>query len=216
MRKPLRICVFTAKEDPAAGDMCVTTIRHHHHDACIVHLTDVHTPMLKGADQCWRGEWDGDLATIFMLRVGLLTCLDERDTIILDSDTLVCGSLESAFNDREFQVGLTWREKDMRYNAGVMFSRSRRFWVALEARMAQKKKHFTMTEYALMDESATLFWNIAEFDCRIWNNYWMSRWKVDTNAKILHYKGPRKMWMDKHFRAGVWRGEPLQPYREAA
>lgn len=194
-----RICIFSAGEIPGQAEMCLSQARRYHPDANFVHMTDTQTERLPGVDECWRGEWDGQIETVFLLRAQLLSLIDDRPTIYLDSDTLVRGSLGRAFT-RPFQVGLTYRDnKGMRYNAGVMFSRSRAFWVSLLDRIEHGPRHYMMTECALADEVDTKKWDVAEFPCSVWNNYWMSKLKMP-KAKVLHYKGARKKWMREHYR----------------
>lgn len=204
----IRFCVFMAGENPEQTEMCVRTIRFHHRDAIICHMTDDKTQHIDGVNQTWRFPWDGNRNSVLMLRMNHLATLDDEPTVLLDSDTLVCAPLANVF-DLRFDVALTKRDKPkVPYNFGVMFSRKGAFWAALRDRFAilPTENAWSNEQIVLRDEARSGKWKVLELPCEEWNaseNF--------GNAKVRHYKGGRKELMAEHFWHNDW-----QPQLEAA
>ena len=208
----MRFCVFMAGESPELVEMCVRTIRYHHRMANICHMTDEKTMPLGMCDETWRLPWDGDRNSALLLRMNHLASLDDEPTVILDSDTLVCGSLASMF-DNKFDIALTKRDKPKTpYNFGVMFSRKGAFWPALRDRFKDLpvERAWMNEQVALRDEARSGNWNVLELPCSEWNASDMKE-EGYSRAKVRHYKGGRKELMTEHFWHNDW-----QPQLEAA
>jgi len=208
----MRFCVFMAGESPELVEMCVRTIRYHHRMANICHMTDEKTMPLGMCDETWRLPWDGDRNSALLLRMNHLARLDDEPTVILDSDTLVCGSLASMF-DNKFDIALTKRDKPKTpYNFGVMFSRKGAFWSALRDRfqVLPVERAWMNEQVALRDEARSGNWNVLELPCSEWNASNMKEEGYD-KAKVRHYKGGRKELMTEHFWHNDW-----QPQLETA
>jgi len=208
----IRFCVFMAGQHPEQVEMCVKTIRFHHRNGWICHMTDEKTLPIDGVDQTWRLPWDGDRNSVLMLRMNHLATLDDEPTIILDSDTLVCASLANVF-DEKFDIALTKRDKPKTpYNIGVMFSRKGAFWPALRDRFSvlPVERAWMNEQVALRDEARSGNWNIRELPCDEWNASDV-RQESFHHAKVRHYKGGRKELMAEHFWHNDW-----QPQLEAA
>lgn len=204
----MRFVVLSGAEFSPYAQMCVATIRHHHADAVIVHMTDDTTPALDGVDAVWRSAKLAPEGPAFIReRVDLLAKMDAAPTAVLDADTLVMEPLDSVW-DAEFDIALTWRPKQplMPYNMGVMFCRDPAFFAGLGARMdAQPRlaQPFGDQE-ALAQEAHCGKWRLGVLKCAEWNNSDLNT-SIIPAAKILHYKGQRKQYMADHFERGVWK-----------
>lgn len=204
----MRFCIFTANEPQDAAEMCVTTIRHHHPEATIWHLTDETTPQVAGTDAVKRKPWDGSMRTIMGLRMAHLAKLDDAPTVILDTDILLRRRVDDVFR-RRFDVALTRRADDsvqkMPFNTGVMFSRCGAFWRAMLKRMDAEPrfKEFLTEQEGVALEANSGKWDVAHLTMDEFNCASMSSKKIPP-ARVLHYKGPRKQWMADHFARKVW------------
>lgn len=203
----MRFCIFTAREPQDAAEMCVTTIRHHHPDAEIWHLTDEETPQVKGTDAAKRAPWCGSMQTIMGLRMEHLSRLDDAPTVILDTDILLRRRVDDVFRV-PFDVALTKRADDcspMPFNTGVMFSRRGDFWRAMLERMEiePRFKAFLTEQEGVAIEAQSGKWDVFVLTMAEWNCADMAEDKIPA-ARILHYKGPRKKMMRGHFERKVW------------
>lgn len=188
--------------------MCAATVRHHHPEASIVHLTDETTLAGEWADRVLRRPWDGTPQTMMYLRMGLLADMRvSEDTVYLDSDVLLCGSVEPVFRE-PFDIALTIRKDhgDMPYNDGVMFARSNKFWRAIVQRMDEEPRYkaFLLCQIAVAQEAESGRHNLCVLQCDDWNCSDMKRGKPK-RAKVMHYKGDRKAWMKRDFDEGIWK-----------
>lgn len=202
----MRFCLFTAGEDQAPARMCLETIRYHHADATVVHLTDLQSDELRGADEVWRSHWNGSMQTIMGLRMTHLATLDDAPTVVLDTDILLRRPLYDVWR-KPFQVALTKREHPvMPYNTGVMFSRCGDFWRAVLHRMDDDHdfRAFLTEQLAVKAEAESGKWKVADLDCDEWNCANVNSVSVPP-ARVLHYKGARKKWQVEHYERGVWR-----------
>lgn len=192
-----------AGEGPALADMCAQTVRHHHPNARIVHLTDTDTPPLALADECWRGHWDREQEPVMLFRMRMWARLDDEPTLLLDSDVLLRDVVDDVF-EQDFDVALTRREKPIPFNAGVIFAKNGDFFRALlyEARDYDPSE-FIITEKVLPQMVLSRRWNVLELPCTIWN---CSRFEPHyiNAAKVLHYKGFAKSRMPIDYERGVW------------
>lgn len=206
----MRFLIFTAREPRDTGLMAIATIRHHHPESLVVHLTDIESPALKGVDEVIRLPWVKDEP--MTLRMNHLSELDAKPSVMLDTDVLVCSRLECAF-ESSFDVGLTLRpppgETLMPYNTGVMFIRNPAFFAAVRNRMEREPKYkvWPHEQEAVAREAENGGWNVKDFEGAIWN-FPPPVEKVSRAAKILHYKGDRKRYMRQHFESGLWRSGP--------
>ena len=201
-------CIFTAGEEQTAARMCAATVRHHHPKATILHLTDETTPAGEWADRALRRPWDGTPATMMYLRMGLLADLRvSEETVYLDSDVLLCAPVDPVFAE-PFEIALTIRtgHGDMPYNDGVMFARSNKFWRAVVERMEAEPRYkaFLACQVAVAEEAATGRHDLLVLQCDDWNCSDMKRGKPK-RAKVMHYKGDRKVWMKRDFDEGIWK-----------
>ena len=200
----MRVCIFSARERPELPNLCAATVRHHHPTAHIVHMTDTVTLAIDQADEVRRIFWNKEEQSVTWLRLEHFAALDDEPTVLLDSDTLVRGDLDGVF-DQPFDVALTVRHKDPRYNAGVMFSRCGAFWRALREHIHE---HGDVTDFMAIDRTLEKMddFNILDLPVGRWN---CSDMKEDfiPHCTVLHYKGLRKGMMPKHFYQYVWHRE---------
>jgi predicted nuclease with TOPRIM domain len=151
----------------------------------------------------------------------------QTDIILLDSDIIISSNLEDIFVDRDFDIGLTFRDDpEMPINGGVIYiSKNNKesvlsfFQKLLE--IYQEKHHSKAQwwgdQHALVDlvcddrsisfdSSHYLNVNgvkIALFDCDIYNfspdyNSDLEVYEKQ-NKKIIHFKGPRKKFMKDYW-----------------
>src|SRR5258706_1305194 len=128
----MRFGIFLVRQDQKLANMTVATIRHHHRDAEIVHLTDDETPQLACSDSVQRIVMDG--YRLMRLRNEHFASIP-GEIAYLDSDILVRQPLDDVFA-QAFDVALTRRELPrIPYNLGGVFSRNPAFWSAVSDMM---------------------------------------------------------------------------------
>lgn len=186
--------------------MAVESIRYHHPQVQIVHMTDDRTRALAGVSAVWRSRaLTGD--TFIRERMAMLSRMDDMPSAILDADTLVRKPLDDVW-EQQFDIGLTWRPHQpvMPYNIGVMFCRNPAFFAGVVKRMdddAKYAKPFGDQE-AVAQEAHCGKWRLATLKCSEWNNSDIND-EVIPDARIFHYKGARKEYQARHFERGIWR-----------
>lgn len=187
--------------------MCITTIRHHHPAAVIVQLTDAEAPQFPGAEWVWRCEGTPQQPWYTLDFMRVLGMMDDTPTAVVGGDTLICAAMGDVW-DEDFDMALTWRREvpDMPYNLGISFCRRPEFFAAVYRRMSSdgNLRNWMGDQKAVAKEVAEGDWKIRTLLCAEWNNSNMAERKIP-RARMLHYKGHRKQWMEQHFRAGVWR-----------
>lgn len=203
----MRFCIFASEGDQRLLRMCVASIRHHHPDAYVLHLSDADGPRFPHADEFRRINIRvTGSAHAYYLRIMHYADMGDEPFVSLDSDTLVCANLESAF-DEPCDVALTWRSKPAyRYNAGVMFSRCGAFWRELQAEMERDPKgmHPMWTEGGLVRLVDRGQFKVRELPGLEWNRTPLAN-EPPPRAKVLHYKGLMKRFMAEHYDLGVWK-----------
>lgn len=188
--------------------MCVESIRHHHPLSHIVHMTDDTTPALPEVDEVWRSTklYPGEPWYMHEY-VSMLASMDKTPTAIVGSDTLMCKPVDDVWQ-HEFDMALTWRPNHpaMPYNMGITFCRNPAFFGGMLARMDADPKlcEWMGDQKALALEAASGKWKIHELQCTEWNNSDMND-RTIPKARMLHYKGIRKEYMPRHYKAGVWK-----------
>lgn len=198
MHEAPSILIFTAGEDQEMARMCLVSVRCHHSRARVVHLTDMDTPALAGADEVRRMPRPAG-GSVILLRLAHLVALGSRPWISLDSDILVRDRIDDAF-EFAFDVALTVREFEPRYNAGVMFSRCASFWDELQQAVLAREdaNDFTVIEKTLPGFVDRGRWDVLELPGHRWNCPHLTE-KFKKNARVLHYKGERKTYMKDDF-----------------
>lgn len=200
---------FVVMADAAYRDiatMCIATICHHHPTSSIVQLTDSITTRLDGVDDVWRCEGTPRQPWYTLDFMRVLGQMDATPTAVVGSDTLVCKPMDDVWED-EFDVALTRREGHlgMPYNLGISFCRQPAFFAAVYARMdgSRELRAWMGDQRAVAQEVRADKWKVRELRGATWNNSNIGEKKIP-QARMLHYKGPRKEWMAKHYRMGVW------------
>lgn len=198
----MRFVVLSGEDFLPMAEMCVASIRHHHPQSHIVHLTDATTEPMD-VDEVWRAVKLDDLA---YERVRMFSGMDATPTVVLDADTLICRPLDDVWSN-EFDVALTWRPNQpaMPYNSGVIFCREPKFFASLLSRMENvpRYREFLPSQEALALEAHCGKWRVHVLKCSEWNNSDLNDECIPP-ARILHYKGARKKYMQGHFDNGVW------------
>lgn len=191
-------------------------------NARLIQMSDRKTPIIDGADEIWRDDYTYNqfLAQpygmilpngLMVFRMRMLSKLDDKPTVILDTDTVVQHDLSSAFDD-PFDIGLTERTeviKDqnghnmvetMPFNTGVMFSRSARFWrdcLDYVRTLTKDEKDWTGDQLAVAHISKN--YRLKRFTVDPWNYSPSTKEEDISGKKVVHYKGRRKTWMiEKH------------------
>jgi hypothetical protein len=186
------------------GPMCVSSIKHHHPDSEVVHLADEDSERISGSDSVYRMRWNRNEESVIEFRTRIWAeFMDEIPTVMLDVDTLVCGSVDEIFED-EFDVCLAERGKvDVPYNAGVMFSRCNEFWTELrDCPKTTSRDDWMIIEKTLPALVRKQKYKVKIVPGRIWN---CSEADIPVEARILHFKGMKKLRMVKYFEEGLWR-----------
>ena len=210
------ICFLHIGENRSLPEIMVRSARLAMRDARIVQFTDESTLPVAGVDEVIRRPVSGE--ELMIARLDHLACFEHREALFLDTDIIVRRDLRKVF-DLPFDVALTRRygtlmvvDDDpfrphfpsgnlidyMPYNAGVMFSRTRDFWV--DCRKACESMHPIFRrwygdqmalkavveggDYAVVELAAHKL-NYAPEHAKDWPN----------DALILHFKGARKAWM---------------------
>lgn len=164
-----------------------------HMDWPIVMLTD-ETTEAQDVDEVVRFPCRGQIAKD---HIEALKGFEHDETVHLDTDLIVKGDVRHVF-DQPFDVALTWRVASMRYNSGVMFSRSHDFWVKCSEWFEGKgdrTAEWTGEQRAVNDVAETGEFNVLELPCDTYNWSPCKERQEREQALIWHYKGARKKWM---------------------
>lgn len=205
----VRFVVLSSAEYAPLAQMAAWTMRHHHPEAEIIHMTDLDTPKIPSASVALRSAGlDPVKVPVFIrTRVELLAGLGDGDTAVLDADTLVCKRLDDLWA-HPFDIALTWRQsKRMPYNSGVMFSRKAAFWQGLLERMDTDPWYCQPfgDQESLALEAQSGKWNLRELAPE-WNCAEVTEVGIMKGARVVHYKGPKRAkWMPGHFKRGLWK-----------
>ena len=131
----VKVVFLHVGEDLTLPNLMVASVLKAMPGAEIVQMTDMVTPLVKGASSIIRKPYNGKLMTFRMQHLAEL----KGEWITLDTDVIVKKDLRPIFI-QEFDVALTKRtgqilDQDgidivalMPYNTGVMFSRNHQFW----------------------------------------------------------------------------------------
>ena len=186
---------------PDYAEIMVRSVKKHM-DCPLVQLTDETTPVLDGCEAI-RLPWDGKDPMVFRaLHMSRL----EGDVMCLDTDIIVQHDLSKVFLF-PFAVALTRRERPiytptgfditqmMPFNGGLIFSRSRAFWLDMLDFCERNKAvaGWYVDQLALpyvMQRHETLILSCDNFNV----TPEMKEENVST-AFAVHYKGDRKDWM---------------------
>jgi len=139
------------------------------------------------------------------------------DWMFIDTDCWVQGDLRGVF-DQEFDIAIANRDGSlleqeigsefmsrMPHNLGVVFSRCPEFWeFALKVWDAYDdptKDAIWSDQLAVCETIKTGKFNVRVLDGKEFNLSPMKREQFVDGAKVLHYKGARKVWMLERARA---------------
>lgn len=173
-------------------------------DVSIVHLTDEATPAIADVDDV-RRHAPAPIA---------LGCLEayaacEGEWLFVDTDVIVQRDVREVFQ-RRFDLAVADRAgtlkatevgtkfmASMPYNKGAVFSRSPAFWLVAADRLrtlSSRRQEWMGDQQAMCDVIAAGRFNIDVLPATF--NYPPMRRDEDLRARaILHFKGPRKIWM---------------------
>lgn len=222
----MHIGFFTVlRKDPQhyrLAELLVRSIRRIMPDIQITHLTDETSPVVLGVDHV-RRKSNGPMLGLRLDHYS--EC--EGDWLLLDTDTLVQHDVRSVFNDPSFDIAIADRNwshlppsnwTSIPYNTGVVFSRNPEFW-----------KEASREWYALplddrdwMSEQRVVAKVIASNRYRVkvlpgmTYNFPPDLHSRGPSAAILHFKGPRKDWMERWEESGMEKitARPSNPHAQ--
>lgn len=172
----------------------------------VVQFTDEKSAALAGVDEIRRRP----LERMGVTRIAHQASVD-GDWLFLDADTIVLQDVRDVFDDPKFDVAIasrrgTFKNADeeqsafmarMPFNNGVVFSRSARFWRAVEAALREMKperQEFMGEQQALNDVIRSGPYAVRVL-AGVYNYPPHSPVEDLSFAKIVHYKGKRKSWI---------------------
>lgn len=173
----------------------------------IVQMTDEVTRAIDGCEVV-RLPWDQTKLMTYRLRH--LAEFNEPELTVLDTDTVVMKDISGVWS-KSFDVALTKRgptydpagvnvAESMPYNIGVMFCREPAFWkVCLDVCESLPLKRQEWWGDQLAVKAASEKFDLLELDCDPWNYTPQVPSDLGDQAMVLHYKGPRKLWMLERF-----------------
>ncbi len=186
----MKIAYFCCSVDHLPlGEISAASARACMPDAEIIHLTDRDTPALQGADRVIRLELDGS----FWRRLWLASSHLDGEVIHANTDIVFLQDVSSVFT-LDFDIAVPHiADPRWRYDAGLLFSRSRDFCRALAESSAAGTNDLDawLASYRIA---------VDRFAHVTLPGYFYShvplRDKVsDERIKVMHFRGPRKAWM---------------------
>lgn len=207
----MKVGFFHASTDAtvhtALAKILIASVRRAMPGVAIVHFTDMNTKAIDGVDDVHRRE-AGPIALSVLEHYASVA----GDWLFVDTDVVVLRDVQHVFHDPIFDIAVATREgtlKDsevgtkfmasMPFNKGVVFSRARDFWMAaasLLRRETEKQQTWMGDQRAMNDVIAA-----GRFAVKILAagyNYPPKFIGQPVRAHhILHFKGPRKSWMQQ-------------------
>jgi hypothetical protein len=177
----------------------IESARAHLPGARVIHLTTPGAPQVKPADERIEVPADGT----FPHRRGTAAALLEGDTLFLDCDTVIQRDVAHVF-DHPFDIALAEVHRpgfpDLKYNAGVVFSRCPRFWTDFARRAGgydykDVRTDWRPVERTFSETAASGDYRVFELDSALYNHTPASADEDVSRAFIVHYKGIRKKWL---------------------
>jgi len=212
----VKVGFFHASAGPATvhvdlARVLIKSVRRAMPGVPIVHLTDTNTPAIDGVDGVFRGS-PGPLALSVLQMYAEAHGAADPEWLFVDTDVVVQRDIRHVFDDRTFAVAVATREgtykpsevgtkfmSRMPYNKGVVFSRSRDFWldtVALLRESSEQQQSWMGDQRSMNDVIAAGDYCVKVLEASY--NYPPKFIGQDVRQQhILHFKGPRKAWMGR-------------------
>ena len=194
------------------AETMIQSVRKNIPNAYLIQMTDLDTKAFE-VDEIHRLE---PFNKFFMsYRLKHLTLL-KGEILLLDTDILVLKDPSSVF-EKPFDVCLTWRHKkiiststgytrgdpSMPYNTGVVFFRTKDFWLdAFDEcqKLEDRHKHWFGDQMAVAKVVEKRRYDVAAIPCDKWN-YTPTEPRENLEGKnIVHFKGTKK----KHWMIDEW------------
>lgn len=179
------------------ADLSVASARRVMPDVPIVHLAPCGVRILDGASELVEAQQKHDA---FYARWCGTRHLVEGNVLFADSDTLFQSDVRHVFQDASFDIALPHiASPDVRYDGGVVFSRSPAFWLQLQQSPASKPG-------ATVDQQVHAFNKcVADFSGRkrelpgvVYSYVPKNALDRCAGAAVVHFRGPRKAWMKSY------------------
>ena len=154
----------------------------------IVHLTDHETPGLLGADTVVRLRLEGD----FWRRHWSAYAELDGDVICANTDIVFRGDVRHVFDDTADVMVPVIRDPRVRYDAGIVFCRSRQFCAALAENGASGLDAWLANYGAEIDSGRH---RVRRLPGSVYSYVPASASDPCDGALAVHYRGPRKRWM---------------------
>lgn len=195
----MRIAYYV--ENPGMARMTalsIASVRVHMPDAWIVQLSPESAVTVIGVDARVNTREDG---YFFARRARANALLGDRECLFPDSDTIFRASVSGMFMDQHFDVALPEiDDPSVRYSAGIVFSRSARFWSEQAAAMPARATEGGQPSVSEMLRFFTPFvdnWDgaVRRLPEAVYERVPRGPKDPCDGAAIIHYRGPRKRWM---------------------
>jgi hypothetical protein len=184
------------------ADISIMSLRMVSPHARVIHIANDTIAPLSGADEVIRCTMNGN----FMRRWSAMRDQLEGEYLFIDCDTVFLQDVSHVF-DQKFDVALPHiADPTVKFDGGVVFSRSPAFWHALRTMPSYTAGH----DQTPVSEIVTDF-NLASFAYAGHLKFlpgavysYVPRHSSDLceGAAIVHYRGPRKKWMRDRY--GHW------------
>lgn len=193
----MRIAYYV--ENPGMSRMTalsVASVKAHMPDAEVVQMSPARLETGAWADSRVVTPEEGDF---FVRRVIANAMLGDGEILYPDSDTRFVGDVRHVF-EGEFDVALPQiDDPDVRYSAGIVFSRRARFWseqAVMKLRQTDDGRPFT-TDLLRFFTKFVDAWDgeVLRLEERRYERVPRSQGDPCEGALIVHYRGPRKRWM---------------------
>ena len=177
----------------------------------VVQFTDPSSPIVLGVSRVERVE----AGELLACRIAAYARATPGDWLLLDTDVSLAADVSSVFHDLRFDVALTDRHwphlpqgdsvmHTMPFNTGVVFSRCAAFWRdVLETWRAfddSGRADWMSEQRAVYMVVRTGRYRVKILPGMIYNCPPKAQDDMPTEAKILHYKGPkRKAWLTQRY-----------------
>ena len=179
----------------ALAELCIASVRKHMPHAEIWHLTTEDGPELS-ADKCLRMDIQGT----YGYKRNALTSMLEGEVISIDYDVIMQEDISSVF-DEDFELGVTVDMKPggpgIKYNGGVIFSRSQEYWKTIAEIVKDMDFCKTEGDWYPIELACNQLADSGKFKTKVFSSEYnhVPSSPEDKQGKLIHYRGKRKAWV---------------------
>ena len=178
------------KEQKDLGALFVRFARKSHPKANIIQLSDMKTSEIEGIDSCYRAPMEA----LGLWYFDVMNDFQEREFLRVDYDCMIRADVSEVF-EYEFDIAIA-KEDAKIMNNGVVFVRDREIYKYARKMYMENtgQDNWQDIQKAMSMAIDSGLFRVKRVPSEIYN-YVYKRKEVAEKAKIVHFKGDRKVFM---------------------